>query len=157
MKAKKFNDQSFFFTLNTFKNERQNLIKDSLRESEVSAELYEGLYERDNIPLRKILFERYELLMLKRHWENAMSIINNSLENERYDKMKLFVKHFRTLTANIHNTVDNENLLDSYLESIEALLDANNKWEVVEKNFRVEIMKSEAVYDDLIKSLSSGN
>ncbi len=58
---------NLFFTLNTFKNERQNLIKDSLRES---AELYECLYERYNIPLRQNFFEWYELLMLKRHWEN---------------------------------------------------------------------------------------
>ena len=70
MGKKRFTDQAFLFSCRSFKDERRRLVADSLGES---VDLYMALYENKNEPLRNIEFERYELMTLKRQWEETVA------------------------------------------------------------------------------------
>lgn len=153
MKKKRFTDEAFLFSLQSFKNERRRLVDDSLGQS---PDLYEALYENKNAPLRDVKYERYLLLALRRHWENAMSQIDKLPEAEHYADMKLFLKSYRRYIADIKGTILDINYLDANLKGLESLMATNRNWEENLKKLRIDFMKSENEFDNLIKSLSQG-
>ena len=155
MGRKRFTEQAYLFSLRSFQDERCNLIKDSLGQS---TDLYEALYENKNTPLRSIEFDRYELLALKRHWENTVKQIGKMKESDYYASLKLFVKVYRRYVANIRGTAVDMNLLDANLEGLEQLIVTNRNWEENLKKCRITFLKAEKELEDKIESLrEAGN
>lgn len=153
MGKKKFTDQAFLFAVKSFKEERRKLIDDALEKSAESADLYEGLYENKNVALRKIEFERYELLVLKRHWEDAIAQIEHLPETEYYAHLKLFLNAYRSYTVSISEPMPSLNFIDAKLEGLEQLMLTNKSWEDGVKRIKVEILRNKKVLDDKIALL----
>ena len=153
MGKKKFTDQAFLFAVKSFKEERRKLIDDALEKSAESADLYEGLYENKNVALRKIEFERYELLVLKRHWEDAIAQIERLPETEYYTYLKLFLNAYRSYVFSISEPMPNLNFIDAKLEGLEQLMLTNKSWEDGVKRIKVEILRNKKVLDDKIALL----
>ncbi len=150
MKKRRFAVQAFLFSIQHLKNERQKLIADSLGKSD---DLYEALLETKNAPVRNIKFERYELLALKRNWDNAMVKINNLPETEHFADMKLFVKSYRRYISSISGTILGMDFLDVNLEGLEKLLATDRNWEKNLKKMRIDFMKAQKKIDDKMELL----
>ena len=150
MGKKRFTDQAFLFSCRSFQNERSKLITDSLGKS---TDLYIALYENKNEPLRNIEFERYELAVLKRQWEEAVRQAESLPEDAYYAVMRLFAKVYRAYVATIRGTMLDMNLLDAKLEGLELLRDANKQWEENIGKVRKEFLKQEKILSDEIEKM----
>ena len=153
MGKKRFTDQAFLFSCRSFKDERRRLVADSLGES---ADLYIALYENKNEPLRNIEFERYELMTLKRHWEETVAQTEKLPEDEYYTTMRLFAKAYRAYIAMIKGTVLDMELLDGRLEGLELLWNVNKHWEENLGKVRKEFLKQEKILSDEIENMIKG-
>lgn len=154
MSKKYFTDNAYLISLNLLKNDRRLIIEDSLNQS---ADLYDALYETQNEPLRKLKLEKYELLILRRSWESALNKVNKISEEDYYSAMRLFVKCYRSYASKVHCSVLDMNFIDTYLMSIEKLLEADRNWKDNANKFRISFLKANKIYEELIKKYSEGS
>ena len=150
MGKKRFTDQAFLFSCQSFKDERRRLVADSLGQS---SDLYMALYENKNEPLRNIEFERYELMALKRHWEGTVARTEMLPEDAYYATMRLFAKAYRAYVAMIRGTLMDMNLLDAQLAGLELLRNVNKDWEENLGKLRKEFLKQEKMLSDEIENM----
>lgn len=155
MGKKRFTEQAFLFSSQSFKEARRKLVADSLGQS---TDLYEALYENKNEPLRSIGFERYELVALKRHWEAATARAERLSEDEYYAAMRLFARVYRAYVAGIKGTLLDLNLIEARLEGLELLRDTNKHWEENLGKVRKEFLKQEKILSDEMEEIrKAGN
>ena len=153
MRKRKFTDSAILFSYQSFKNERNKLIEDSLRRGRWFYDLYDALYENGNAPLRNLKFERYYLLTMKRHWDDTMVQVERLPETEYYACMKMFVKSYREYIAGVKGTILDMDFLDKNLEAIESLVTKSKNWEEHLAVLRVDFRKSEKMLEDEMDKL----
>lgn len=147
---KDFSDQSYLFSLSSLKKERRKMISDSLGQS---LDLYEAMYECNNSALRAIEFKRYELLILKRYWEDNILKISRLPESEYYAILKLFTVLYRNYVNEIMEGDLDGNYLDVSLECLEEMINTNKNWEESVKKIKIELIRNKKVFDDRINEL----
>ncbi len=150
---KRFSDQAYLFCLNSFKEARHNLISDSLGSS---SDLYKALYS-PKTSLRNTELERYELLVIKRQWESAVSQSKNISDNERSSVRSLFVNIYRDYVAKIQGTSLDLYFIEDHLKAMESLLEMNQKWDDRLKSLHVDFLKEEKILKDKIINEKSKN
>ena len=150
---KRFSDQAYLFCLSSFKEARRSLISDSLGSS---SDLYKALYSPEK-SVRNTELVRYELLVIKRQWESAVSQTKKISDNERSSVKILFVNIYRDYIAKIQGTSLDLYFIEDHLRAIESLLEMNRKWDERLKLLQVGFLKNEKILDDMISKEESKN
>ena len=155
MREKGFTELAYLFSLDSLKKERRKMIEDSLG---ASKPLYQALLETDNPSLRDVEFKLYELQILKRQWETAISDTNKLTEDEYCAVRRLFVKTYRNYIAGTKGTILDLDFIDTHLAGLERLVDTDKKWDETLQKFWIQLGIREKKTKDMIKDMrKAGN